>query len=199
MALETGSTDLSGAPLPLPEIPDHKLLRRIGRGSYGEVWLTRNVVGTHRAVKVVYRKSFERDRPYDREFAGIQKFEPISRSHEGFVDILQIGRNDAEGYFYYVMELADAADDSSRNAEGESQEPKVGSASAGAESQVPETRISEEPKIRNGTCQTTKGIEPEVYVSRTLQHDLETRGRLSFAECLDISQPTKSAPMTRCT
>jgi len=38
---------------------------------------------------------------------GIQKFEPISRSHEGLVDILQIGRNDRDGYFYYVMELAD--------------------------------------------------------------------------------------------
>jgi len=37
----------------------------------------------------------------------MQKFEPISRSHEGFVDILQIGRNDEAGYFYYVMELAD--------------------------------------------------------------------------------------------
>ena len=37
------------------------------------------------------------------------KFEPVSRSHEGFVDILQVGRNDETGYFYYVMELADDA------------------------------------------------------------------------------------------
>ena len=29
----------------LPQIPDHELLRRIGRGSYGEVWLARNVMG----------------------------------------------------------------------------------------------------------------------------------------------------------
>ena len=42
------------------------------------------------------------------EFKAIQKFEPISRSHPGVVNILQIGRNDDEGYFYYVMELADA-------------------------------------------------------------------------------------------
>jgi len=85
------------------------LLRRIGAGSYGEVWLARNVLGTLRAVKVVWRKAFESDRPYDREFAGIQRFEPLSRAHEGLVDILQIGRDDAAGYFYYVMELADDA------------------------------------------------------------------------------------------
>jgi len=30
-------------------IPDHELLRRIGGGSYGEVWLARNVMGTYRA------------------------------------------------------------------------------------------------------------------------------------------------------
>lgn len=64
-------------------------------------------MGTYRAVKVVYRKQFEHQRPYEREFNGIQKFEPISRTHEGMVDILQVGRNDREAYFYYVMELAD--------------------------------------------------------------------------------------------
>src|ERR1043165_3321825 len=92
-----------------PQIPDHKLLRPIGGGSYGEVWLAKNVMGSFRAVKLVYRNTFESERPYEREFSGIKKFEPISRSHEGFVDILQVGRNDAEGYFYYVMELADDA------------------------------------------------------------------------------------------
>src|ERR1043166_6937525 len=95
-----------------PQIPDHKLLRPIGGGSYGEVWLAKNVMGSFRAVKVVYRKTFESERPYEREFSGIKKFEPISRSHEGFVDILQVGRNDQAGYFYYVMELADDARES---------------------------------------------------------------------------------------
>jgi serine/threonine protein kinase len=41
------------------------------------------------------------------EFNGILKFEPVSRLHDGLVDILQVGRNEAAGYFYYVMELAD--------------------------------------------------------------------------------------------
>src|SRR5436190_3426048 len=90
-----------------PVIPDHQLIRRIGEGSYGEIWLAKNILGTYRAVKIVYRARFDTARPYEREFKGIQKFEPISRSHPGLVDILQIGRNDEAGYFYYVMELAD--------------------------------------------------------------------------------------------
>ena len=93
----------------LPQIPDHKLLRCIGRGAYGEVWLARSVMGAHRAVKIIWRKSFETDRPYEREFAGIQQFEPISRSHPGLVHVLHVGRNDDAGYFFYVMELADDA------------------------------------------------------------------------------------------
>jgi eukaryotic-like serine/threonine-protein kinase len=97
----------SGPTRPAPSVPDHELLRLIGHGAYGEVWLARTVVGTLRAVKVVYRQDFGEPQPFDREFTGIQKFEPVSRSHDGLIDILQIGRNDAEGYFYYVMELAD--------------------------------------------------------------------------------------------
>src|SRR6188508_1286864 len=91
------------------EIPDHTLLRVIGRGSYGEVWLARNVMGTHRAVKIVRRTAFDSDRPYLREFEGIRRCEPVSRAHDGLIDILQMGRNDSDGWFYYVMELADHA------------------------------------------------------------------------------------------
>ena len=51
---------VSSAP---PQIPDHELLRRVGEGAYGEVWLARNVMGTYRAVKIVYRRSFSDERP----------------------------------------------------------------------------------------------------------------------------------------
>src|SRR5881396_1698164 len=88
-------TPAAVAQTPCPaEIRDHELIRKIGQGSYGEVWLARNVMGTFRAVKIVYRASFEHARPFEREFNGIKKFEPISRSHDGFVDILQVGRAD---------------------------------------------------------------------------------------------------------
>ncbi len=90
-------------------VPDHEVLRPVGTGSYGEVWLAKSVMGTFRAVKIISRQSFRDERPFEREFEGIQKFEPVSRSHSGLVSILHVGRNEQDGYFYYVMEVADDA------------------------------------------------------------------------------------------
>jgi len=90
-------------------IPDHTLLRCIGKGSYGEVWLARSLVGALRAVKIVWRSSFDNARPYEREFAGIKCYEPISRGHPGLVDLLHVGRDEKAKCFFYVMELADDA------------------------------------------------------------------------------------------
>ena len=94
-----------------PIIPDYELLRRIGGGAYGEAWLARSkATGVLRAAKIVWRHTFEDDRPFQREFEGIQKFERISREHPSQLALFHIGRNDAEGYFYYVMELADGVE-----------------------------------------------------------------------------------------
>ncbi len=82
-----------------PIIPDHTLLRCVGKGSYGEVWLARNALGTLRAVKIVYRRAFDSERPYEREFAGIRRFEPLSRSHPSQLNVLHVGRDDAAGLF----------------------------------------------------------------------------------------------------
>ena len=92
-----------------PSIPDHQLFTRIGHGSYGEVWLARNTTGAFRAIKIVHRSDFSDDRPYEREFTGLKHFEPLSRAHDGLVDILHLGRNDEAEFFYYVMEAADDA------------------------------------------------------------------------------------------
>lgn len=71
--------------------------------------MARKALGSLCAVKVVWRRDFEDDRPYEREFQGIRSYEPVSRKHEGLVDVYHVGRNHEEGYFYYVMELADDA------------------------------------------------------------------------------------------
>ena len=92
-------------------IPDHTLLSVIGQGSYGKVWLARNVMGLYRAIKIIQRQDFKDDAPFDREIRGIRQFEPISRSHPGFINLLHVGENREAGYFYYVMELGDALDD----------------------------------------------------------------------------------------
>ena len=92
---------------PLPaNLAGHRVLRQIGQGSYGGVWLAQNVVtGTYRALKVVWREAFKEAKPYEREYQAIKAFEPLSRSHPGFVHILQIGS--LPDAFYYIMELGD--------------------------------------------------------------------------------------------
>jgi len=105
--LEPVGTQKLGVP---PNVPDHKLLRCIGRGAYGEVWLARNMTGAYRAVKVIYRSRFENDKPFKREFEGIEKYEPVSRLHPSQLNILHVGNSPGRDCFYYIMELADDVD-----------------------------------------------------------------------------------------
>lgn len=102
------------APTPLAldvQVPDFELECCVGEGAFGQVYLARSkATGRRRAVKVVRRSRFRSDHPYEIEFAGLKRFEEISREHEGFVDILHVSRNDQAGYFCYVMELADDLD-----------------------------------------------------------------------------------------
>lgn len=153
--------------LPVPNIPDHTLRRPIGRGAYGEVWLARNVMGTPRAVKIVWRRKFSSDRPYERELAGIQSYEPVSRLADGLVHVLHVGRNEAEGYFYYVMELADAVD------------PACVEVETGAQA--------------GGLDSSPMDITPlSAYAPRTLRSDLSRLGRLPTADCLRLGMDVAS-------
>ena len=143
---------------PPPAIPDYELLRCIGRGAYGEVWLASNLTGSFVAVKVVRKAAFDHERPFEREFEGIKRFEPISRSDPSQVPILHVGRG--EGFFYYVMELADAFT-----------KPKP-------EDSHPKFETSERPQVWS----------PNDYVPHTLREDLKQQGHLPVEQCVQIGQ-----------
>ena len=85
-------------------IPNYELLRVIGEGAFGQVWLARSLIGGFRSIKIVHRTE---DRPFEREFAGVRNFGEISEMHPGWVKIFHVGKDDAGGFFYYVMETAD--------------------------------------------------------------------------------------------
>lgn len=82
-------------------IPDYELLHPIGRGAYGEVWLARNLTGSRVALKIVRRAAFDHDRPFQREFEGIQRFEPISRTDASQIAILHLGRWEGLNWLYH--------------------------------------------------------------------------------------------------
>ncbi|MFN0125809.1 MAG: hypothetical protein ACKV19_03880 [Verrucomicrobiales bacterium] len=164
IARELGSTrTLPGATTlhPPPRVADHELIRRIGEGSYGEVWLARAVTGQWRAVKAVSRDRFTSDRPFEREFHGVVQFEPISRSHASLVQVLHVGRDDGAGAFYYVMELADPM-------------PR------------PENGAPECSSNRSGIPAASPDTFPDTYVARTLRSDLKSRSGLPVADAVGL-------------
>lgn len=93
-----------------PIVPDHDIVRMIGSGAYGEVWLARSVTGAYRAVKVVWREDFADEALFIREFEGVLNYEPIARDIPGLVHILHVGQHRGDNpHYFYVMELADDA------------------------------------------------------------------------------------------
>ena len=92
-----------------PVVPDYDLIRLIGSGSYGDVWLARGATGLWRAVKLVWRARFAEVEPFEREWRGLKEFAAISLGEAAQMALLHVGRNDEAGFFYYVMELADDA------------------------------------------------------------------------------------------
>ena len=177
---------------PIP-VPDHTLLRRIGKGSYGEVWLARNVLGVYRAVKIIQRSSFDHDRPFEREFAGMQRFEPVSRSHESQLNILHVGRG--PGCFYYVMELADdmaGAYASGGTSSTSPQSNPPGGTSAASPQPPPSASPLSPSDLKMGTPGTRPSaargaaLNPDTYTPRNLRSELLLRGRLPVDECLRL-------------
>lgn len=170
-----------------PRIADHELLRLIGKGGYGEVWLARNIMGSYRAVKVVYRRTFEHQRPYQREFEGIQRYEPISRQHPTQVAILHVGRQEHDEYYYYIMELADAEDSTRGNPNADASNLRRGAKTDGpTRNEAPAP--TDQPSHRSAARPASDSANPfsDSYSPRTLAADLKRRGKLPLDECIAL-------------
>ena len=89
------------------KIPGLELLRTVGRGAYGQVWLAQTVDGTFRAVKIVSRSDFDDPRPFEREAQALERCAIITRSTPELLPILRYALSADGEYLYYVMELAD--------------------------------------------------------------------------------------------
>ena len=87
-----------------PSISDYQLLRIIGEGSFGEVWLASHLpTQTYRAIKLLNKSSAAN---LERELAGLHNYARIAEKYDGLLRIHALGRQ-ADGNWYYVMELGD--------------------------------------------------------------------------------------------
>jgi len=90
-----------------PEIPDFELIRRIGQGGFGQVWLATNRTTRHlRAVKVIPLKQSGRADPAGREITSLTHLEAHVRArHANLAVIHHVAQTD--DYLFYVMDPAD--------------------------------------------------------------------------------------------
>jgi len=149
-----------------PAVPDHQLLRRVGAGAAGEVWLAKHTtLDEYRAIKFVRRDVVPDTGLFEREVEGLKRFEPVSREHRGLMDILQVSLAPDGQSFYYVMELADDA-----NA------PRVRGASGdGREGRSPRTEQQPERKV-----------EVARYAPKTLLREVQRAQRLPPRKVLEV-------------
>ncbi len=99
-----------------PKIPGYDLLREVGRGAYGEVWLARHgILGTFHAIKIVRHVQSNEDATgesntdvIERVLRGLRLYlERLPPGKSPAIAITHVGQGDGEGFFFYVMELAD--------------------------------------------------------------------------------------------
>ncbi|MBN2476752.1 MAG: serine/threonine protein kinase [Pirellulales bacterium] len=93
----------------VPEVPDFELIRPIGQGGFGRVWLATNRTTGHlRAVKVISLRRRGTTDPAGREITSITRLEAnLRRQHANLLTIHHVGQT-AE-HLFYVMDLADDA------------------------------------------------------------------------------------------
>ena len=91
---------------PPPDVPDLELLRRIGQGGFGEVWLAENrATGRLRAVKLIPLRGHQAD-PAGREIVSLAQLEAqLGARHDNLLDIHHVGKT--ADYLFYIMDPAD--------------------------------------------------------------------------------------------
>ena len=91
-----------------PNTPGYQLFDPpFGQGTYGKVWVALRADGQWRALKAVHLARFNCDAaPYEREFKGVRRYQPISDKHPGLLRVDFVSEKGPD-YFYYVMELGD--------------------------------------------------------------------------------------------
>jgi serine/threonine protein kinase len=99
-----------------PSIPNFELIRPIGEGGFGVVWLARTVTGKLRAVKWIRKDHFQQaglsqvgaETLFRLEFQGVERFEDLAASAPELISIFLIGWTKDKEAYYYVMPLADS-------------------------------------------------------------------------------------------
>jgi eukaryotic-like serine/threonine-protein kinase len=90
-----------------PEVPEYELLRQVGSGGFGDVWLATNrTTGRLCAVKVIPLHSSNGADPAAREISSITRLEANSRCrHPNLLQIHHVGKTSR--HLFYVMDAAD--------------------------------------------------------------------------------------------
>ncbi len=90
-----------------PKVPDFDLIRPIGEGGFGRVWLAANrTTGVLRAVKVIPLRGRGATDPAGREITSLTRLEAnLRRQHPNLLGIHHVGKT--ANHLFYVMDLAD--------------------------------------------------------------------------------------------
>ena len=90
-----------------PEVPDFDLIRPIGSGGFGQVWLATNRTTGHlRAIKVIPLHQSGRANPAAREIGSLTRLEAnLHCRHPNLLPIHHVGKT--ASHLFYVMDPAD--------------------------------------------------------------------------------------------